>query len=78
MPSASLYADGLIAMLLATLRIRQGVKMVWSVVAQLLALLVDLTTARRWPDGEQGLEILLLRHQLRVLERRQPRPCLSR
>ena len=65
-------------MLLATLRIRQGVKLFWSVVPQLLALLVDLTTARRWPDGEKDLEILLLRHQLRVLERRQPRPCLSR
>jgi putative transposase len=52
--------------------------MLWSVLAQVAALLLDLLTARRQSAGAKDLEIVLLRHQLRVLQRRQPRPSLAR
>ncbi len=52
--------------------------MFWSVSAQLAALLIDLIAARRQSDGAKDLEIVLLRHQLRVLQRHQPRPKVSR
>jgi hypothetical protein len=52
--------------------------MFWSAVAQLAALLLDLFTARRQPGRAKDLEIAVLRHQLRMLERRQPRPRLTR
>ena len=52
--------------------------MFWSVMAHLAALLLDLVTARRQLEGAKDLEIAVLRHQLRMLERRQPRPRLSR
>ena len=51
--------------------------MFWSMLAQMVALLLDLFTARRQPEGAKDLEIVLLRHQLRVLQRRRPRPRLA-
>src|SRR5947209_8456635 len=50
-----------------------GGAMLWSIVARLAALLLDLVTLRARPDLEKDLEILLLRHQVRLLQRRQPR-----
>ena len=44
--------------------------MFWSVVAHLAALLLDLVMARRQSEGAKDLEIAVLRHQLRMLERR--------
>ena len=53
--------------------------MVWFVLLHLGTLLVDLLTATRRTDRDNDLEILLLRHQLRLLQRERPRPpCLSR
>ena len=52
--------------------------MLWSAVAHLMALLLDLFTAGRQPEDAKDLEIAMLRHQLRVLARRQPRPHLAR
>ena len=52
--------------------------MFWSVLAQLMILLLDPFTARRQPACEKDLEIAALRHQLRIALRRQPRPRLSR
>ena len=48
--------------------------MVWFVLAQGLGFLVDLIAARRLSPSEQDLEIALLRHQLRLLQRRHPQP----
>src|SRR5664279_2661559 len=49
--------------------------MVWSFVAQLLVLLLDLCTARRQSDlVVKDLELALLRQQLRLLQRQQTRP----
>ena len=45
-----------------------------SVLAHLAALLLDLLTARRQPEGAKDREIAVLRHQLRMRERRRPRP----
>src|SRR5215217_154019 len=46
--------------------------MVWFVLAQVFAILVDLITMGRRSADEKDLEIVLLRHQLRLLQRRQP------
>ena len=44
-----------------------------------LSLLVDLIWGRRQPDHEKDIEILLLRQQRRILQRRQPHsPRISR
>ncbi len=48
--------------------------MVWFVLLHLGTLLVDLLTATRRSDRDKDLEILLLRHQLRLLQRERPRP----
>ena len=48
--------------------------MIWSVLAQVLAILVDLLTVGRRSTCEKDLEIVLLRHQVRLLQRRQPVP----
>ena len=51
----------------------------WFVLLQLLGFLVDLLTASRGTDRDKDVEILLLRHQLRLLQRERPRsPRLSR
>jgi hypothetical protein len=66
------------AMLLPSMRRMRGMAMFWSAIAQLVALLLDLITVRRQAEGAKDLEIVVLRHQLRVLERRRPRSRLSR
>lgn len=52
--------------------------MVWSALASPVAVILDLLTARRQSEGAKDLEIVVLRHQLRMLERRLPQPRLSR
>jgi putative transposase len=53
--------------------------MIWSYVAQLVALLLDLLTTRRQGDRVKDLEIALLRQQLRLLQHQQTQPLhLSR
>ncbi len=51
--------------------------MFWWILAQILSLLFDLATASQKPHAEKDLEILVLRYQLRILQRtlpHQPRP----
>lgn len=66
-----------VAMLLVALRRMRGGAMFWSAVAHLMALLLDLITTRRQADCGKDLEIVLLRHQLRVLQRRRPQTRLA-
>ncbi len=75
---ASLTGIGPTAILLAALRVMGGGAMVWSALASLVAVILDLLTARPQSEGAKDLEIVVLRHQLRMLERRQPRLRLSR
>jgi hypothetical protein len=57
----------------------RGGTMVWSFVAQLLALLLELLTAHRRTERAKDLEIALLRQQLRLLHRQCAQPLhLSR
>src|SRR6478672_11271607 len=56
----------------------EGGAMVWSVLASMAAVMLDLLMARRQPEGAKDLEIAVLRHQIRMLERRQPRLRLAR
>jgi len=46
----------------------------WFVLAHLVTFLVDLTLGRRRLDGDKDLQILVLRHQVRLLQRQRPRP----
>ena len=48
--------------------------MAWCVLAQVFAILVDLLAMGRRSADEKDLEIVLLRHELRLLQRRQPAP----
>jgi transposase InsO family protein len=48
--------------------------MLWFLFAQLLAFLLDLQTIRSLPDQEKDLQILLLRQQVRILQRTMRRP----
>src|SRR6266542_5344030 len=48
--------------------------MLWFVLLHLLEFVVDLLAATRRTDRDKDVEILLLRHQLRVLQRERPRP----
>src|SRR5579864_7789484 len=48
--------------------------MIWSVVAQLLWLGLDVLSVLRQSEREKAVEVLLLRQQLRILERKQRRP----
>jgi hypothetical protein len=51
----------------------------WLVLAHVVSLAVDLVIVpRQRDDWDEDLEILLLRHQVRLVQRRQPRPRLSR
>jgi putative transposase len=51
----------------------------WFVLAHLVALLVDLVSVRRrYPDRDKDLQILLLQHQVRLLQRQRPQPRLTR
>ena len=53
-------------------------RLLYHVLAQLLSLLFDLFTIRGRSDQQKDLEILLLRQQLRILQRHHPTaPCLS-
>src|SRR3712207_281291 len=54
--------------------------MVWFALARVMSFVVDLVLiTRRGGDRDKDLELLLLRHQLRLLQRRQARaPRLSR
>jgi putative transposase len=52
---------------------------VWFILVHLIGFVADLLTAPRRTAPEKDLEILLLRHQLRLLQRERPRPLrLSR
>src|SRR5688572_8178892 len=42
--------------------------------AHFVAFLVDLLAARRADDRDKDVQILVLRHQVRLLQRQQPRP----
>jgi len=48
--------------------------MVWFVLGQVLAILVDLVTVGRRSGAEKDLETAVLRHQLRMAQRRQRHP----
>jgi hypothetical protein len=53
--------------------------MVWFVLAEIFTLLLDVLALRGQSEHEKDIEILLLRQQLRIVERKQRRPCrLSR
>ena len=52
--------------------------MFWSAIAHLVALRIDLITARGRADGAKDLEIAVLRRRVRLLERRRPRLRLAR
>jgi putative transposase len=48
--------------------------MMWSVLAQLFWLVIDVLAVDRLSKQEKDIEVLLLRQQLRILERKQQRP----
>ena len=48
--------------------------MVWFVLCHLLSCLVDLFTVRRLTDAQKDIQILLLRQQLRVHQRKARQP----
>src|SRR3954471_17417353 len=48
--------------------------MFWFILAHFVAFVVDLLAARRADDRDKDVQILVLRHQVRLLQRRQPRP----
>ncbi len=48
--------------------------MVWFVLLHLVMFLVDLVTVTRRTDRDKDVEILLLRHQLPLLQRERPQP----
>jgi hypothetical protein len=48
--------------------------MFWSVISLVFSVLLDLFNLRGLPDHEKDLEILILRHQLDILERKQTSP----
>ena len=52
--------------------------MCWFVLVHLVAFLVDLVSVRRRPDHDKDLQILLLQHQVRLLQRQRPPPRLTR
>ncbi len=48
--------------------------MLCSLIAQVVRLIVDVLTLRYTPDADKDLELLVLRHQIRILERRVEKP----
>ncbi len=48
--------------------------MLWFVVAQVFTLMLDVLALYRQSEREKDLEILLLRQQLRIVERKQTQP----
>src|SRR5215210_6938397 len=55
-------------------RSARGRDMLWTVLMHLVGLVVDLIVGARRTADAKDLEIALLRHQLRLLQRRSPRP----
>ena len=51
--------------------------MVWSILTHLAEFIVDLAVSASRAESAKDLEIALLRHQLRLLQRRSPRPVLA-
>jgi hypothetical protein len=47
---------------------------VWFVLGHLVAFVVDLVLGTRSGDRDKDLQILVLRHQLRLAQRERPRP----
>jgi hypothetical protein len=53
--------------------------MVWSLIAQVVTVVLDLLTLRYSANADTDLEVLVLRQQIRILERRVGKPVrLSR
>ena len=52
--------------------------MFWFVLTHIVAFLVDLATAPRRTDRDKDLQILLLQHQVRLLQPQRPPPRLTR
>ena len=48
--------------------------MFWSIVALVFSVLLDLFDLRSLSDREKDLEILILRHQLDIMERKRTQP----
>ncbi len=48
--------------------------MIWFVLVHLVGFLVDLLTATRRTEHDKDLQILVLQHQLRLLQRERPQP----
>ena len=48
--------------------------MVWFILLHLISIGVDLLTATRRTDQDKDLQILVLQHQLRLLQRERPQP----
>ncbi len=48
--------------------------MVWFVLIHLVGFLVDLLSATRRTEHDKDLQILVLQHQLRLLQRERPQP----
>jgi hypothetical protein len=53
-------------------------RMLYFIIAQLFSLLLDLFFNRSPSDRQKDLEIMLLRQQLSILQRRQSTPHISR
>jgi hypothetical protein len=53
-----------------------GAAIVWFAFLHLLGFVVDRLTTTRRLDRDKDVEILLLRHHLRLLQRERPRPPL--
>ena len=48
--------------------------MLWSLIAQVVALVLDLLTLRTSAENDKTLEVLVFRQQTRILERRVGKP----
>jgi hypothetical protein len=47
---------------------------VWFVFTHLATFFIDLVTGARRRDGDKDLQVLVLRHQVRLLQRQRPQP----
>ena len=48
--------------------------MVWFIITLIFSTIIDIIRVGRWSDQEKDLEIMILRHQLDILARKQKRP----